>query len=260
MNKTLILVVGLILLVLGTSITLLTWGRVIPNVQNYTVDWMDPSNPVLVTTNRQTKEYLLFEGVFESGDKLKITVHAYGDGGYNAFSGSEGCTAFTLTLDFTDETNQSLRHMEYDSFPSDGAVSSCPDVYDSTFVQIERYDTYRIYVAFTAFEEKRQYSGHTWSAWSVEPYNSTLTRQMTTKIEAQKAALNQPSLITGVTLLSVGIILSILAIVKRGHANLEVIPPPASAYLQNPSNQLADFFNIIPGQHLVINEQCIGKH
>lgn len=33
-----------------------------------------------------------------------------------------------------------------------------------------------------------------------------------------------------------------------------------ATYLQNPSNQLADFFNMIPGQHLVINEQYIRKH
>lgn len=33
-----------------------------------------------------------------------------------------------------------------------------------------------------------------------------------------------------------------------------------AAYLRNPSNQLADFFNMTPGQRLVINRQYIEKH
>jgi hypothetical protein len=33
-----------------------------------------------------------------------------------------------------------------------------------------------------------------------------------------------------------------------------------AAYLQNPSNQLADFFDMTLGQHLVVNKQYVGKH
>jgi hypothetical protein len=214
------IIIGLILLLSGISVVFLTLTNVIPNKEHRYVNWFDPYTlaHITETVQLQPKECLLFEGVFDSGDKVQLNIRIVrGVPSGDLATGTEKTKLFNLTLDIKNSENTVLRHSEYDyQYLQDLPWDSFYPI--DIFFEVPEYDTYSIFVEHTSWMGIRPMRPsyepqEEWSFYDIG--TSPIGLPLKADFEIQKSTPSLTFMVLGLVLLSAGVVLTSISFLKK---------------------------------------------
>jgi len=219
MNWRLVLAIGLILLASGIIVTVLTLTKTLPNSQNYSY------SSVLTSTQFQSKEYLVFEEVFDTGDKIHLTVKASAPSEEGWFeNGPYRIVRYILDIYISDEANTTLLQKELDTRTASDSYPPSGDYSLEYWLQISVYNRYKVLVTYKPWMEM----GSTGN-WHVADYgpNFPMEASLNANLDVEKEAISPVFLTLGLTILVTGTALIIWPLARRSRRN-ERAPPEDS--------------------------------
>ena len=114
MAKQTMLIIGLVLLLSGVGIVAIVMSGTISNTQNYAeIDWWDSSHPTLSAVQFQPEDYVLFEGVFDSGEKVHLDLKLSRPTTYGTFvdDNSNHQQQYNIEISLEDSQNNIIKEV-----------------------------------------------------------------------------------------------------------------------------------------------------
>ena len=203
-----VLIAGVLLLIIGIGVVALSASNTIPNVEHFLVDWWNLSNPVLEAIQLQTREYLLFEHVFDHGEKVHVDIRGPGPS-HNAddYTRLEWEQKFTLDVYVKNSENTTLKHESYAS-PRAFLQEYSMDILFET----PEHGTYRIYVVYKTWLESHDVDQE---EWSFANWTGLIDAYLKADIDVQKTTANLILVIGGISILTIGVGFISMSIIRR---------------------------------------------
>jgi hypothetical protein len=204
----LIIAIGLVLLISGISLIGITATGLIPNKQYH-------SNSIKLSALQLTPtEYTFFNAIFDEKDSIHIHIYTWvvlADTSLDMMWTTHKSS--NISLYFRDSENVTLRQEEI--YTKSHPITHDGDVYElDIFFQAQKYDKYTMSVTYVAWWERTEYeSGNPMRFWNLP--STPIETWLYSDIEVQKASPNFTYIISGVVVLSIGVVLIPVSFVKK---------------------------------------------
>jgi len=218
MNRRLVLTIGLILLAGGISITVLTLTRILPNSQHYSVAYASgsDSNP-LTSAQFQSKEYVVFEEIFDAGDKMHLNFKADAPAPEGFFeNGPYRVVRYILDIYVKDDANTTFLQKELDTrsanYPSGNEYSI------EAWLQIPIYNRYKVLVVYKPWMEMGSAT-----SWHIVDYSMPIEEYLKADLGVEKEAISPVFLTLGLVILVAGTALIAWPLVRRSRGDEKAV-------------------------------------